>query len=659
MGDMLETVQVWDSPNTPVEEGKEDVLLRELSKLPIVELWRIQWGLSQSALLQDFPPIPPRWLRSADACSTAKTMMRCYQEDRAPAVLAAVQTLIGGNHQVRPVRFTMIPLRPELDLKPVQGFVKTQRRKLISRIQRPGPILEALQCCRIFNTSEREAIAIYGACKDRNRALVDLLLRKGEEAQKVFYHALGQSEPFLLQELEEDHIRGKNASDSVVIMEMLEFLVTDELKCFQWLVNKYMTAESHSPIGGEQLEHADRRTTWRLLEKLFGSNRAERVAMEILMKIVPMLCLYFQAEAVTSLTYSDIRLETNTPQVEITPEVSEDGSIFRLRCQQPGVFRCSLTGLVLEGFGDVVYEMVPWDVDFLSSKGLQVAGALFRFHLLTGSFQRLHLPHCQLLSDGGRHFLSVAHVTGDCVDFITPGQVTDSHVTVDISGFSCFGLVTPAPSDQIAGLVLIFSQPTNSTLFILLLPRNVCLTQVRKEWKRRIGAEYIEAIPDCELIPNHTYKLIGEPVTVIQPETSKFVNFRDYNNFLPSFQVQLKAGATQVRLQLRSHVAGSRLIGWLFGNKECEVWARVIQLKVKVLDLQEEDMTLQLLQMLNCLGSEDLKTFQRFLSLRTDPISVSRLEAADRARTVDLMVQKYHAEGAKELWFVGLPLHGS
>lgn len=42
--------------------------------------------------------------------------------------------------------------------------------------------------------------------------------------------------------------------------------------------------------------------------------------------------------------------------------------------------------------------------------------------------------------------------------------------------------------------------------------------QVRKEWKRRIGAEYVEAIPDCELIPNHTYKLIGEPVTVIQPE---------------------------------------------------------------------------------------------------------------------------------------------
>lgn len=56
MGDMLEAVQVWDSPHTPMEDGKEDVLLWELSKLPLVELWRIQWGLSQSDLLQDFPP---------------------------------------------------------------------------------------------------------------------------------------------------------------------------------------------------------------------------------------------------------------------------------------------------------------------------------------------------------------------------------------------------------------------------------------------------------------------------------------------------------------------------------------------------------------------------------------------------------------------------
>lgn len=182
------------------------------------------------------------------------------------------------------------------------------------------------------------------------------------------------------------------------------------------------------------------------------------------------------------------------------------------------MFRCSLTGLILAGFGDLLYEIVPWDVDFLSSRGLRPAGPLFKFTLLSGRFHELHLPHCQLLSgqfshhgvhfvslvlfkrlfgqtvfvyanlknlpfsaiDGGQHFLSVAHLTGDHVDFITAGQVTDSHVIIDIAGFSCFGLVTSAASTAaIRGLVLLFSQPSASSIFVLLLPRNVCLTQVR------------------------------------------------------------------------------------------------------------------------------------------------------------------------------------
>lgn len=62
------------------------------------------------------------------------------------------------------------------------------------------------------------------------------------------------------------------------------------------------------------------------------------------------------------------------------------------------MFRCSLTDLQLEGVGDLVYQMIPWDMDFLSSKGLRPAGPLFRFTVLTGRFYRLHLPHCQLVS---------------------------------------------------------------------------------------------------------------------------------------------------------------------------------------------------------------------------------------------------------------------
>lgn len=70
---------------------------------------------------------------------------------------------------------------------------------------------------------------------------------------------------------------------------------------------------------------------------------------------------------------------------------------------------------------------------------------------------------------------------------------------------------------------------------------------------------------------------------------------------------------------------------------------------VSVCVSESVDVTILLLRMLNSLGKEDLKTFQRLLSLRSDPIPVCRLEAADRIRTVDLMVQQYHTEGAKEV----------
>lgn len=78
-----------------------------------------------------------------------------------------------------------------------------------------------------------------------------------------------------------------------------------------------------------------------------------------------------------------------------------------------------------------------------------------------------------------QHLLSVAHATEDRVDLISPVQVSQDHVGVDVSGFSCFGLVTSRRNlGAIRGLVLLFSDQSESSLFVLLLPRNVCLTQV-------------------------------------------------------------------------------------------------------------------------------------------------------------------------------------
>lgn len=56
-----------------------------------------------------------------------------------------------------------------------------------------------------------------------------------------------------------------------------------------------------------------------------------------------------------------------------------------------------------------------------------------------------------------------------------------------------------------------------------------------------------------------------------------------------------------------------------------------------------------LLQVLQSLESKDFLLFQYHLKLQPNPICVSRLEDADRPRTVDLMVQQYQPEGAKRV----------
>lgn len=81
----------------------------------------------------------------------------------------------------------------------------------------------------------------------------------------------------------------QNPSETSFLTEMLEFLVSDELRCFQWLVSDHMTGESCLPIGGEQLKHTDRPTTQRRLGKHFGPKQLDSFAMNILLKIVPTL----------------------------------------------------------------------------------------------------------------------------------------------------------------------------------------------------------------------------------------------------------------------------------------------------------------------------------------------------------------------------------
>ena len=69
----------------------------------------------------------------------------------------------------------------------------------------------------------------------------------------------------------------------------------------------------------------------------------------------------------------------------------------RFSCPCPGVFRCTLTGLV---FGTVQeaelqYRTVQWDQSLLQPAGKMAAGPLFNIHSPDGAVSQLRLPHCE------------------------------------------------------------------------------------------------------------------------------------------------------------------------------------------------------------------------------------------------------------------------
>ena len=78
----------------------------------------------------------------------------------------------------------------------------------------------------------------------------------------------------------------QNSPVTSVLKKMLEFLVSDELRTFQWLVGDHVTEEGRPLTVGELLQFADGQTTIKdpqTIEKM-------RVTLDILVKIVPTLC---------------------------------------------------------------------------------------------------------------------------------------------------------------------------------------------------------------------------------------------------------------------------------------------------------------------------------------------------------------------------------
>ncbi|XP_044032014.1 LOW QUALITY PROTEIN: NACHT, LRR and PYD domains-containing protein 1b allele 2-like [Siniperca chuatsi] len=251
---------------------------------------------------------------------------------------------------------------------------------------------------------------------------------------------------------------------------------------------------------------------------------------------------------------------------EFTPDIAadENDETYRFQCSCPGLYQCSVTGLVfhMEGAGDVVYRVVPWNRRLLAQHHKQPAGPLFDIQCLQQSVCQLHLPHCEIRSTGGCEFLSVAHVNDEGMEFIGPRKITETHVIINITGFSGFGNVKDedSPPDPVRALVLLFYRPPadpdpTSLLNVLLLPRNVVLRDVLRTRKKLVGDElYVETSPHCKLHPKQEYTLSTCPEddsVLVQPTEAEF-DCDDYDNYyLPSFQVSLDKIMKHIKLFLR------------------------------------------------------------------------------------------------------------
>nr|XP_024000645.1 NACHT, LRR and PYD domains-containing protein 1b allele 2-like isoform X2 [Salvelinus alpinus] len=254
------------------------------------------------------------------------------------------------------------------------------------------------------------------------------------------------------------------------------------------------------------------------------------------------------------------RVQVSTSVTMLKPEIVKDltthnhNPTYRLQSPKAGLFQCSSTGLVflMEGKGGVVYKVTQWDSSLLGSR--IPAGPLFSIDCPEQSVRQLHLPHC--MCDEKDDNLSVAHVTDGNMEIVQPLKTTATHVIVNITHLSLFGLVRDVFSLlPVRSQVLLFLRPQGNRhqkrkLSVMLLPNNVPLCEVEYQQK---GSTFIQTSSNCTLTPRGKYGLCCELVanSTIQPKSGQF----DYDystNFHPTFEVFLDcmSGAENIRLSL-------------------------------------------------------------------------------------------------------------
>ncbi|XP_073689187.1 NACHT, LRR and PYD domains-containing protein 1a allele 5-like [Garra rufa] len=249
--------------------------------------------------------------------------------------------------------------------------------------------------------------------------------------------------------------------------------------------------------------------------------------------------------------------EVFTPKILKGNDKDKHKNVYRFECPYAGQFRCSLTSLVfvMKREGKVSYKTVSWDPRLLDGLGeMSPAGPLYDIDCFDESISGLHLPHCEIFSEGDTDCLAVAHFTDGNVAIMNPRKVTETHVKMDIKHLSIFGVIKRMifPPSPVIAQVLVFLRPLTerqreNILDVHLLPWNVPLSEVKDQHAEN---KHIKTSSKCCLTPGTDYHLCCQPErAIVQPETEVF-EFHFGPNYHPTFEVFVNVRNTEVTLSL-------------------------------------------------------------------------------------------------------------
>ncbi|XP_029934639.1 uncharacterized protein LOC115378519 [Myripristis murdjan] len=428
----------------------------------------------------------------------------------------------------KPQGQSAVGLRPDMSLLSI-------RSSFISGVS--GPVLQSLLDGLlekwVINDSEREAAHGMQNRADKACFVIDMVWRKGEAARSEMIALLCDIDPFFCR-----HLGMRSDKDEM----MIEKVTASPPSATDTMPASFLPPSQGS---GESSALSPSRSMPSLSETPSTRNRK-------------------RTQQKRSQSLPDVTSQDSFER--FTPEISDDGNseIYRFLCTSPGLYQCSVTGLVfnMKGEGDVTYRIVHWDWRLLAQRHKKPAGPLFDITCQQQSVCQLHLPHCEIRSTGARQFLSVAHVTDEGTEFIPPHEITETHVVINITGFSKYGNVKEedSPPDPIEAAVLLFYIPPVdpspiSLVNVLLLPGNVVLRNVQNQREKRNARErYIDVPSECQLYPKQKYVLSASRKDTsirIQPKKAKF-KIENYHNFSTTFQVILKDKMESIKLLLRN-----------------------------------------------------------------------------------------------------------